>query len=81
MSVQVWQRGPSIEICDDRRAKSALHMNKAAPPGRGWRGGEGDDLGKLEKLTYQTGFVLTAERSGIPQKYAGITARVLAVGS
>ena len=36
--------------------------------------GEGDDLGKLKKRTYQTGSVLTAERSGRPQKYAGITA-------
>jgi len=50
---------------------------KRGPPG----GGGGDDLGKLEKLTHQTGSVLIAGRSGRPQKYAGITARVLEVGS
>lgn len=43
-------------------------------------GGGDDDLGKLEKRTYQTGFVYIAERSGRPQKYAGISARLLEVG-
>jgi len=78
VSIQVCQKGRSIQIYDDSRGKSALHFNKAAPTGE-WGGG--DDLGKLEKLTYQTGSLLTAKRSGRPQKYAVITARALKVVS
>jgi hypothetical protein len=40
----------------------------------------GDDLGKLEKRTYQTGFMYIAERSGRPRRYASISAHLLEVG-